>query len=458
VPALTAEKDLAAREAQVQGAKAVPARAVGAMLESSPGDVRPGSSGAAEGSETVVLRDALPAVVNFNDSVLAVSCPMAFSIISFSNEPTRYEIDSQFISIDTRRVGSEIGSVFPVGDGNVLVHYPGKHLVESYYTNSVRIPKVKSCWYVGSPAQLFVHRTNKTIVYFGGAIGDVHFFPQFADGALCYAIAERIEYGQAVYRVRAYAPHFLARLIMIEETFNRLLETYRRRPNFYSIMGDALVVATCQGFFDEWITYMLREFSNEETAKIIETAVPFMKEQLDFYADDRWNWDIHLGLFAERVQHMVLFALPPKRFAELKLHGMAQSFLAVALDKGEVMRAFLVGLANGVDFAPVLVADAKFLRLSFREAVAAFEEALVAWRKLDVVAPRLRCLGASFQYHELPELALAWFVAIRDDSRASFVFDADDAIEEVARVYITENPDIEASAFLAAVLRALEAA
>jgi hypothetical protein len=400
------------------------------------------------------------AVVNFNDSVLVISSPIAFSILSFSNEPTPYEVDSEFISIDTRRLGSGIGGVFPIGagDGDVLVHRPSKRLVESYHTDSVRIPKVNSCWYVGSPPQLFAHRSDKTIVHFEGAIGDVDFFPQFADGVLCYAIAESIQYGQATYQGRAYAPHFLARLIALEGTFNGLIETYRRRPNFHSILADALVVAAWEGFLDEWITYMLREFSNEETAKILETAVPYIKEHPAFYADDRWNWDAYLRLFVEKVQHMVLFALPPRRFAALKLQGVARSFLAVALDRGELMRAFLVALENGVDFAPVLLADAKFSELRFREAVGAFEEAMVVWQELDPVVPRLRSLGASFQYHELPELALAWFVAIRDESRASFVFEVDDAIEEVARVYVTEHPDMETSAFLAAVLSAREAA
>jgi hypothetical protein len=38
-------------------------------------------------------------------------------------------------------------------------------------------------------------------------------------------------------------------------------------------------------------------------------------------------------------------------------------------------------------------------------------------------------------------LTLAWFVAIHDAPRASFMFEVEEAIEEVAGVYRTENPD-----------------
>jgi hypothetical protein len=91
--------------------------------------------------------------------------------------------------------------------------------------------------------------------------------------------------------------------------------------------------------------------------------------------------------FHYTIQHIVLFALPPRRFAALKLQGVAQLFIPVALEREELMKAFLVALENGVDFALVLVVDAKFSNLGFREAVAAFEEALGIWKEFDLVAP-----------------------------------------------------------------------
>ena len=92
------------------------------------------------------------------------------------------------------------------------------------------------------------------------------------------------------------------------------------------------------------------------------------------------------------------------------------------------------------------------LGLGFDAAVPLFETEFDAWKDVDEIRPKFRCLAASLQNGGREPLALAWYVAMRDQARTSFALDAVDGLDDIVRAFTVRFPDLEAYAFLTAML------
>jgi hypothetical protein len=226
--------------------------------------------------------------------------------------------------------------------------------------------------------------------------------------------------------------------------FRLIANTLRRRPDYDSILADALVYSVLNGLLDDWVAFLMRERNAEGVAKVLEIAAPRLKDQPDFFECAGVNWETYLPLIGDPVKHLVLMRVLPQQFA--RIGGIPNEFIQAAVAENEIMRAFLVSFANGLDFAPFMKAD-----LTFENAVSLFEKEFAEWKEIDGIVPKFRSFGASLQNGGLEMLALAWYAASRDRNRAFFVIEGADGLQDVARRYIAQFPDRECSAFLMSV-------
>lgn len=236
-------------------------------------------------------------------------------------------------------------------------------------------------------------------------------------------------------------------MITDESVFGGLIEFYRARPKFLDLLGDALVWAVFEDLLDQWIDFLLREFDPESVAQILGHATLPLAAKPEFFENKRWDWDVYLPFLNEAAQTAILLAILPGRFGKLKLDGVPSAFIAAALAHKAFVKAFLYSFAHGLDFAPFIERG-----LAFDAAVPLFEAEFAAWKDLDEICPKFRCLAASLQNGGLEPLTLAWHVAMRDRARASFALDAVDGLDDIVRGFTVQFPDLEASAFLTAVL------
>jgi hypothetical protein len=380
-------------------------------------------------------------------NVCCVSSDTTFTTLRIVDRPTDVQLGAFYLSVTTRTMLLPIGGVFPVSEKDVMIFYPTRNMVQSLRDENQKIPDVKACWFLSSPPTLFMNAKGRTTVQMAGMVVAFDFCGQFADGIWCYWSGAKVGFGKHSYHTRSYGGYFIAQSITDESVFGGLIELYRATPKFLDALGNALAWAVLGNLLDKWIDFLLGEFDPESVAQILGHATAALSSKPEFFENERWDWDVYLPFLDEATQTAILFAISPGRFAKLKLDGVPSGFIAAALAKNAFVRAFLYSFAHGLDFAPFVQ-----LGLGFDAAVPLFETEFNAWKDLDEIRPKFRCMAASLQNGGLEPLALAWYVAMRDQARASFALDSVDGLDDILRAFTARFPDSEASAFLNAML------
>jgi hypothetical protein len=388
-----------------------------------------------------------PLAVHSTFDVCCVSSDTTFTTLRIVDRPTDIRLDAFYLSLTTRKMSLPIGGVFPVTDNDVMIFYPTKNMVQSLRDESQGARDVKACWFLSSPPTLFMNEKGRTKIQMASRAATLDICGQFADGVWCYWSRAKLEFGKRSYHMRSYGGYFIAHSITDESVFGPLIELYRASPKFMEALGDTLKWAVVENLLDKWIEFLPREFHPESVAQILGHATPALLAKPEFFEDERWDWNAYLPFLNEDTQTAILFAISPGRFARLKLDGVPSGFIAAALAKNAFIRAFLYSFAHGLDFAPFMQ-----LGLGFDAAVPLFETEFDAWKDVDEIRPKFRCLAASLQNGGLEPLALACYVAMRDQARASFTLDVVDGLDDIVRAFTAQFPDSEASAFLTAIL------
>jgi hypothetical protein len=388
-----------------------------------------------------------PLALHWTFDVCCVSSDTTFTTLRIVDRPTDIRLGAFSLSLTTRNMSLPIGGVFPVSDNDVMIFYPTKNLVQSLRDENQGTRDVKACWFLSLPPTLFMNAKGRTTIQMAGMAAALDICGQFADGVWCYWSDEKLEFGRRSYHMRSYADYFVAHFITDESVFGRLIEHYRTGPKFLELMADSLAWAVFGDLLDKWIDFLLREFDPVGVAQILGCVPAPLMGKREFFENERWDWDVYLPFLDEARQNVILFAISPSRFAKLKLDGVPSEFIATALAQNAFVRAFLYSFAHGLDFAPFVGPG-----VGFDAAVPLFQAEFDAWRDLNEIRPKFRCLAASLQNGGLEPLALAWYVAMRDQTRASFVLDAVDGLEGILRTFTVQFPGLEATAFLTALL------
>jgi hypothetical protein len=382
---------------------------------------------------------------------MVVSTENRFSVFKISERPTDLQLGCYFISLTTRVLKEPILGAWPISNTDLVVHYRTGRIVKTYRSDILEIPDIWQCWLHPQPPTLFMLRRASVVVFLAGKSYEFTGVPFFADGLAMYSPVSDVTFGQASCHVIPYTAYFVAQGITEKESFDELIHCVENERYFLELLGGSFVFVSEEDQ-DLWADFLIGRFENSELAKILEIAAGKVSDRNSWFAIEKLKWDELFMLFGKIVRDMFLLEVGADRFGRLRLEEVPDDFVEVALERSEVMRAFLWSIAKHIDFCPFIKRDNRLSTIGLMDAIPLFEKEFEEWRTVGDGLGTFRFLGSCLQSSGLERLALAVFVASRDPRHAASVFVVNEGLIEEAKDYMRTFQGTDAASLFQAVI------
>jgi hypothetical protein len=354
-----------------------------------------------------------------------------------------------FLNFSTRVLAEPIFGAWPIANDEVIVHYRAGRVARSYRSDTFLVTDVWHCWLHPRPPALFLLRRESAVVFIGGKPIEFKTVPFFADGIAMYTPVVSGNFGHATCELREYAPYLVAYAIADRREFEAILKCYESESCFFKLLGAAFGFAVGQAIaVGDWVRFLKERFSGSELARIVEAAVRAVKCREPLFALDELNLAELVSFFEKDVRDSFLLGISIEKFARIKLEGVAEDFVGTALERDEIVRAFLWSVAHGADFGVHIAKVENLATMGLGDAIQLFEKEVEGWGTVEGAKGTLRFLGSALQMGEFDGLALALAVATRDARRVESLFVMNERLVGESREFMRQHPGTAAAAFL----------